>query len=334
MLSSPPDRSRGPVAVPHCNLWAALAICLSLLIQKACSQVVGCDVLDCNGGADNECTLGNTTSSFIGTTSFNSSLSPDNAPLTWTVGASSSNSNSSDVTFSKNFYLGYPPSMNLTTPAAFAGCALFFEGIARSLPLNGVTEYGTVTCGQTLQDVCVNDLLSQARQQVQTLGSKSNVDNRSVCTALQTTMEANPPPSCSIATVTWGTIVAKEITGPQSSVDAPISQTSCHPTSSVSSGTTYNIALVETQTVTSEEVSSDIAPFFYSITPVLTIFYDPAASSSNSQKAVALPEAHLSCVKVVENSNLVQQVGNGAGSVGSPRAMMAMVLALSILSLI
>ncbi|KIW95394.1 uncharacterized protein Z519_03978 [Cladophialophora bantiana CBS 173.52] len=337
MPPASPDRRRGPVAQFHCNLWATLAICLSLLLQQACSQVVGCDVLDCNGGADNDCTLGNTTSSFIGTTSFNSSLSPDNAPLTWTVGASSSNSNSnsSDVTFTKNFYLGYPPSMNLATPAAFAGCALFFEGIARSLPLNGVTEYGTVTCGQTLQDVCVNDLLSQARQQVQALGSKSNADNRSVCTALQTTMEANPPPSCSIATVTWGTIVPKEITGPQSSVEAPVSQTSCHPTSSISSGTTYNIALVETQTVTSEEVSSDIAPFFYSITPVLTVFYEPVvSSSSNSQKAVALPEAHLSCVKVVENSNLAQQVGNGAGTVASPRSMMAMALALSILSLI
>ncbi|OQV08270.1 hypothetical protein CLAIMM_12575 [Cladophialophora immunda] len=319
---------RGPVA--RGNIWA-LAICLSLLLQQTYSQLVGCDVLDCNGGANNECTIGNTTSSFIGTASFNTSLSPNNEPLTWTVGASSSNS--SDVTFTKNFYLGSPPSMNLANPTGFAGCALFFEGIARSLPLNSVTEYGPVTCGQTLQDACVNDILSQAKQQVQTLGSTNNLDNRSVCTALQTTMEANPPQSCqTIATVTWGTIVPKEITGPQSPVDAPIAQTTCHPSSSVSSGTKYNIALIETQTVTSEDVSSDIAPFFYSITPVLTVFYNPAASSNAQSQA--LPEAHLTCVKVVEDSSLVQQVGNGAGVVSLPRSMMALVLAMSILALV
>ncbi|OAP60613.1 hypothetical protein AYL99_05615 [Fonsecaea erecta] len=319
---------RGHVVL--CHTWV-LAICLLLLIQQTSSQLVGCDVLDCNGGANNECTLGNTTSSFIGTASFNTSLSPSNAPLTWTVGASSSNSN--DITFTKNFYLGYPPSMNLANPSGFAGCALFFEGIARSLPLNSVTEYGPVTCGQTLQDACVNDLLSQAKMQVQTLGSTTNLDNHSVCTALQTTMEANPPQSCqTIATVTWGTIVPKEITGPQSPVDAPIAQTTCHPSSSVSSGTKYNIALIETQTVTSEDVSSDIAPFFYSITPVLTVFYNPSAPS-NAQGKV-LPEAHLTCVKVVEDSTLVQQ-SNGAGMMGLPRSMMiALALGLSILAVV
>ncbi|OAG41705.1 hypothetical protein AYO21_04169 [Fonsecaea monophora] len=326
---SPACGRRG--SLPYRNIWA-LAICLSLLVQHTSSQLVGCDVLDCNGGADNECTLGNTTSSFIGTASFNSSLSPNNAPLTWTVGASSSNA--SGITFTKNFYLGAPPSMNLASPAGFAGCALFFEGIARSLPLNGVTEYGTVTCSQTLQDVCVNDLLAQAKKQVQTLGSTNNLDNGAVCTALQTTMEANPPQSCqTIATVTWGTIVPKEITGPQSPVGAPIAQTTCHPSSSVSSGSKYNIALIETQTVTSEDVSSDIAPFFYSITPVLTVFYKPSTSSGSQN--LALPEVHLTCVKVVEDSTLSQQVGNAAPTTGLPRSLTALVfLALSILALL
>ncbi len=92
----------------------------------------------------------------------------------------------------------------------FAGCALFFEGIARSLPLNSITEYGPVSCSQTLQDACVNDLLSQATTQIKKLGSSSDGDNQSVCSALQSTLEANPPQSCqTIATVTWGSVVAK-----------------------------------------------------------------------------------------------------------------------------
>ncbi len=188
-------------------------ICLSLLTQRAYSQIVGCDVLSCDGGANNGCTLGNTTSSFIGTTNFTTSISPNNVPLTWTVGASSpdqsSSSNSTDVTFQKKFYLGTPPSLSLASSNDFAGCALFFEGIARSLPLGGAT-YGSMTCGQTLQDGCVNDLLSQAKNQIQTLRTSSNADSESVCNALQSTLEANPPQSCqTIATVTWGAVVAK-----------------------------------------------------------------------------------------------------------------------------
>jgi hypothetical protein len=115
-----------------------------------------------------------------------------------------------DVTFTKEFYLGTPPSLNLATTDDFAGCALFFEGIARSLPLNGVTEYGSVTCSQTLQDACVNDLLAQAKKQVQTLRTSASGGTGAVCSALQSTLEANPPQSClSIATVTWGSVVAK-----------------------------------------------------------------------------------------------------------------------------
>ena len=190
-----------------------LAICLSLLTQRAYSQIVGCDVLSCDGGANNGCTLGNTTSSSIGTTNFTTSISPNNAPLTWTVGASSPDeslsSNSTDVTFQKKFYLGTPTSLSLAPSSDFAGCALFFEGIARSLPLNAST-YGSVTCSQTLQDDCVNDLLSQAKNQIQILRTASNADSASVCSALQSTLEANPPQSCqTIATVTWGAVVAK-----------------------------------------------------------------------------------------------------------------------------
>ena len=191
-----------------------LVTCLFLLTQQAYSQLVGCDVLKCDGGVSNECTLGNVTSSSIGTTNFTTSISPNSAPLTWTVGAfspdKSSASNLTDVTFTKNFYLGTPPSLNLAASNDFAGCALFFEGIARSLSVNGVTQYGSITCSQTLQDACVNDLLAQAAERVQTLRGSGNGGNQSVCKFLRSSLEANPPQSClSIATVTWGSVIAK-----------------------------------------------------------------------------------------------------------------------------
>jgi hypothetical protein len=86
---------------------------------------------------------------------------------------------------------------------------------------------------------------------------------------------------------------------------APIKQTSCHPSTG---GAGYDIALVEMQKVTSEEVSSDNAPFFFSMTPVLTVFFNP----SGAKQSRNLPEAHLSCLKVVQDSALGQSAQSGA----------------------
>lgn len=130
------------------------------------------------------------------------------------MGASTlaSSSNSTQVQFVKSFYLGYPSSLDLTSTSDLVGCALFFEGIAKSITLNGTSEIGSVTCDQTLGDGCVRDLLVQAQQQIQALskGSDDDDDNKSVCLALQAALESQPPPSCqATATVTWGDVVAK-----------------------------------------------------------------------------------------------------------------------------
>jgi hypothetical protein len=180
-----------------------------LLISPATAQLVGCDVLSCDGGASNPCTLGNATNAFIGTTNFTSQLISPKAPLTWTVGSSastppSSSNSGEDQTFTKNFYLGTPPSVNLGSESDVQGCALFFEGIARSLQLNGSAEFGSLTCPDALGQQCVDDLVAQASQQL-----KSTADSSDVCVSLQKALEQSPPASCSVATVTWGNVVAK-----------------------------------------------------------------------------------------------------------------------------
>ena len=96
-----------------------------------------------------------------------------------------------------------------------------------------------------------------------------------------------------------------EITGPEATLN-PIQQGACHPSTG---GDDYDIALIETQEVTSLSVSSDIAPFFYSLTPVLTVFYSPVGAAAQSSN---LPQAHLSCVKVVQESAVQQVATNGA----------------------
>lgn len=183
------------------------------LATRASSQLVGCDVLGCESAG---CTVGNTTNAFLGATSFNTTVSP-RGTLTWTVGALAEefSANSTDTRFTKNFYLGYPPSLNLQDPSTFSGCALFFEGIARSIQLNGTSEFGPVTCGQTLGDDCVTDLLAQARQVLQTLRSAADATSTSVCSDLQSILEREPPQSCQpISQITWGSVIAKGQCGP------------------------------------------------------------------------------------------------------------------------
>ncbi|KIV78850.1 hypothetical protein PV11_06459 [Exophiala sideris] len=269
------------------SLCFITSILSGLVASQSQTQLVGCETLGCSSTG---CTLGNATNAFLGATSFNASLpisvssSVSQVELTWTVGAlaqsspqtSGSSSSTKDTLFTKNFYLGTPPTLNLTTDSV-GGCALFFEGIARSIPLNG-SEYSSMTCQAALGSQCVNDLLTQAEGLVNT---KSNT----VCADLQSQMQPNPPSSClGVAMVTWGSVVAKDLTNSQ-----PIPQTSCHPSVA---GAGYDVALVETQTVRSEDVSSDPAPFFYSLTPVLSVFYSD--TQTNSAKA------YLSCLKVID----------------------------------
>jgi hypothetical protein len=192
------------------NVLVNITSILLLLTSTATAQLVGCDVLSCDGGGSNPCTLGNTTNSFIGTTNFTSQIISPNTPLTWTVGSSASSppssSNAEDQTFTKNFYLGIPPSVVLGRDDNVQGCALFFEGIARSLQLNGSAEFGSVTCPDALGQQCVDDLVAQSGQQLKSLAYGSG----DVCVSLQKTLEPNPPDSCrGIAVVTWGSVVAK-----------------------------------------------------------------------------------------------------------------------------
>ncbi|KIW13252.1 hypothetical protein PV08_08439 [Exophiala spinifera] len=294
-------------------------VCLSTAQQQSDGTLVGCtSIPGCSSNTG--CTVGNATNVFLGATAFNatfptSSLSSpesESVELTWTVGAlSSTASSTSNTLFTKNFYLGYPPTLDLSGTSAFAGCALFFEGIARSISLNN-SEFGSMTCGAALGEGCATDLLDQAETQIQTL-----LKAEDACAKLQDILERNPPQSCrGLATVTWGSIVAKDLTGANAPLSPPLQSSSCHPTLG---GEDYNVALIETQTVRSEEVSSDHTPFFYSITPVVSVFYDASSSTSASSNANANinTKAYMSCLKVVDDGASGSSGGGGAGSLST-----------------
>lgn len=296
-----------------------------LLFQNFVSaQLVGCeDGINC---PQDRCIVGNTTNAILGVTSFDSAISPD-GPITWAVGSSATQSptNLTEDLFVKSFYLGTLPTLQLTNTTAFSGCALFFEGISKNLPLKYTTEYNTVTCNEVLQASCVNDLLSQATQQVQSLAGSPSATNSSLCKALQSALQTAPPISCPPAIGgSWGTVVAREITG--LNAPDPVTLSTCHPSTGVDN---YRIALIETQSLNAYPNFADsLMSYIYGITPVLTVFYDQGGESTLLHE----PEAHLSCMKVVDGGAAVPFKG-GADRLHSKTCALVLALAGAVLLL-
>lgn len=256
------------------------------------AQLVGCD--DGINFPQARCIVGNTSNSLLGVTSFESRISPD-GPITWAVGSSATQSskNLTEDLFVKSFYPGTPPTLQLTNTTAFSGCALFFEGISKNLPLNHTTQYNTVTCHEVLQAGCVDDLLSQATQKVQGLAGSPSATNSSLYEALQTALQTAPPISCAPAVgSSWGTVVAREITG--LNTPDPVALSTCHPSTG---GDDYGIVLIETQSLNAiPGFTEPLVSYIYGITPVLTVLYDQGGESTLFRE----PESHLSCMKVVD----------------------------------
>lgn len=88
----------------------------------------------------------------------------------------------------------------------------------------------------------------------------------------------------------------KAITGSNATL-TPLQRPSCHPSTG---GADYNIALIESQSLSEKYVYGDVVfPFTLGFTPVLTVFI-PAVNESSTLSA---PETHLSCVKIIEQSD-------------------------------
>ena len=189
------------------------------------AQLVGCDAVQCptDQMGRNHCQVGEVLATVIGITNVSTTFEPQ--PLTWTVSVSSSeaSANASLFVFTRDFWLGTAPSVNLSDTGPFTGCALFFEGISSTLRFPGPNiEYTVGTCNDALHASCVSDLTSQANSMLVGLVS-SGSDPSTVCSALASGLRDRAPPSCNVTqNSSWGSIVSKGVSeilrmsGPQS----------------------------------------------------------------------------------------------------------------------
>ncbi|PQE30989.1 vacuolar sorting VPS1 dynamin protein [Rutstroemia sp. NJR-2017a WRK4] len=238
--------------------------------QAQDQTLVGCDAVHCpTNYKTSTCPVDNTTLSYLGITSLNTSLA--SSPLTWTLGTQVTYdpSNKSLVSLDRDYFLGTPPTVLNLTSNTYHGCALFFDGVSAtnlSFP-NTPHESGSGTCNDALSTSCVTDLLAQSQSELNTLLS-SDSSNESK---------------------NWLTVKLTELTGSNA---APFSQKSsdCNATT----GENYNLSLVQSTRTSAAVSSGTLQKLMFGITPVLTILYDPKNNASG--------ESHLSCLKVVATS--------------------------------
>lgn len=180
--------------------------------QTSKAQLVGCDAVGCPLNQYNrpQCEIGNLTAQEIGVANLSTSISPK--PLTWTLSTSASSdpTNSSQEVFTRTFYLGTPPSLDLQTLTTYQSCALFFEGISSNLafPLHDLdTDVGT--CSDAMGLACVNNLMVQANSTLSNIMAGNN-DTITICQTLETMLRDNAPHTCANATNgSWGNISVK-----------------------------------------------------------------------------------------------------------------------------
>ena len=291
-----------------------------LLAFSSYAQISGCNAVDCptayNG--DLQCVIGNATASAIGALSFNTSLSPQ--PLTWTLiiqSPTSLHSQPQQELFERDFFLGTPPSLNLSQNTSATStrnqqaeaCSLFFEGVAPRLRFPGSDrEYDQGTCNDALGAQCFADLQAQAQSELSKIlnnstsrGTGSSNSNSisnssapasSVCDALGTSLRDKAPTSCTVAYSGghWGSILSRPLTGPQS--PRPVQQRTCYPTTV---DRDYELRLIaKNQTDIESLRDSDIMDFMFGITPIMTVVYG-GGNGRDDQNA----EIDLSCLKPI-----------------------------------
>ena len=175
------------------------------------AQLVGCDAVGCPPDPQNpfisSCGLGGVDYYSLGITNFTSALSP--SPFTWTLGSARSDvpANASGQLWSRGFYLGAPPTVDMSVLTTTIGCALFFEGISTSLRFPGANWDASIgTCGDALSNSCVTDLLAQATSSLLQLSNSTGLS----CEALKDSLQNSAPKSCAAAHEgVWGAMTAK-----------------------------------------------------------------------------------------------------------------------------
>ena len=173
-------------------------------IQPSSSQIVGCDGLHIECPSKQSATDGGIcgyNEDGIGVVSFDSNNTTE-GPLTWTVRAvDAPNGGPHASRTGRAFYLGTPPSLNLSEVTDFGACTAFLWNLTSTLQLPpGFSDFNDFGCNTIMDPQCARDVVSSARNELLRLLEDASYDadrDGSPCTMVTQRIRVLPPPeSC------------------------------------------------------------------------------------------------------------------------------------------
>jgi hypothetical protein len=185
------------------SLFAFRLTAALCLLRLTYSQIVGCDGpnIQCateDSEAEGSCAYSDYG---IGVVGFDSNITSD-APLTWTMTTVDDTRKDSQMSV-RRFWLGTPPSLNLTNTTAFGACSMVFQpsleltGMLQTPPGTNLEKFG---CDTVMGDDCLRDFTTRLQQEANRAVEDGDMDDRFVrspCAAIRERLQAaNLPESC------------------------------------------------------------------------------------------------------------------------------------------
>lgn len=277
-----------------------LFVLLGRINRTNAQELVGCAAVDCPTRYENSdsptCQVESTDMTLVGLFSYQTPLSEDN--LTWTIGDSGLQSiiTTYNRTVTRSFYLGTPPSLNLTSSTlTHRGCAISIVSPDRGayqFYSKGAPQYANeASCAGALGENCIDDLTGRVDELAR---SNAGADTYSFCANIGEGLQANPPLSCYIRGQRIEAVALTGSSARQSIVEQENGSSNCWPT------------LPKTNELTKifeyDHVAylDDTVPWL-GYNPLITVF-----QATENQTGASLDDSvdiQLACMKIVDSDN-------------------------------
>jgi hypothetical protein len=174
------------------------------LLRFTLSQIVGCDGPNIQCPTEDSDAKGSCAYSDygIGVVEFDSNITE--APLTWTMTTVDDTRKDSQMSV-RRFWLGTPPSINLTNTSTFGACSMVFQPSLELTSLLQVppgTNLDNFGCETVMGEDCLRGLAGRLQQEASRAVEDGNMDDRLVrspCAAVRERLQAAKLPESCIA---------------------------------------------------------------------------------------------------------------------------------------
>ncbi|KAK4156603.1 hypothetical protein C8A00DRAFT_30571 [Chaetomidium leptoderma] len=229
--------------------------------------------------------------------------------LSWTKGVGV-HDGKEERHFDQSFYLGTPENFGFNDTGA---CALFFTQVSDRVRFGDGDARGTQgTCRDAMTDSCISALVDRAKKV-----DLKGLSGKAACDKLQKDFSENLDSACDAFAQAskWAGIEAKALSGdgsPEPISDQQNSTSTCWPVLPKSD----NLTLVGSVMATGNFDASTLMDNFFSITPVLTVFFP----GNKTDGLVSKSEAQLTCLKAIDLTTASNATKTPDGDGGSNAA--------------